>query len=280
MSYNSIKMNWNEIDKKAQIEGISRFLVAGEIIQIAFLDAFYKDTSSQNIFFQGGTSIRLLHQGWRYSEDLDFVSMNISSDDFDQQIKASFRHSLQTLDLLLGPGTFSAELKTKKERPNVKTFWIHLLRSGERQPYKVKLEFAHFPVHRPQPMALKRIDLPLPFIPLVMAEELPELLADKITAFAGRPYIKGRDLFDLWFLSEVCKTKLEIDLVKQKFLDYSVKNPADLIQKNLAAMTLQHLSDEMDRFLPNPYRTNMSEHGYRIILAFVHKILGEVLHAI
>lgn len=47
-------------------------------------------------------------------------------------------------------------------------------------------------------------------------------MAEKVSAVAGRPYIKGRDLFDIWYLSEVLETHLEPFLLERKLHDYNI----------------------------------------------------------
>jgi predicted nucleotidyltransferase component of viral defense system len=45
-----------------------------EVLQLLHLDNLYSQSGSDKIIFQGGTALRWVHGGVRFSEDLDFVS--------------------------------------------------------------------------------------------------------------------------------------------------------------------------------------------------------------
>jgi predicted nucleotidyltransferase component of viral defense system len=45
-----------------------------EMLQLLLLDALYGHSGSQHIVFQGGTALRWVYGGPRFSEDLDFVT--------------------------------------------------------------------------------------------------------------------------------------------------------------------------------------------------------------
>ncbi len=66
---------------KDQIQQFSRQMktnesvVVREYIQVLFLKELYMEKYAENIFFKGGTAIRLILNGTRFSEDLDFTVM-------------------------------------------------------------------------------------------------------------------------------------------------------------------------------------------------------------
>ena len=45
-----------------------------ELLQLLLLDNLYAQSGSERIIFQGGTALRWVHGGMRFSEDLDFVT--------------------------------------------------------------------------------------------------------------------------------------------------------------------------------------------------------------
>jgi predicted nucleotidyltransferase component of viral defense system len=65
LSHNQI----NELSKRFEISDI---VVFREYTQLLFLKELMNQNYSKNIFFKGGTAIRLLFGGERFSEDLDF----------------------------------------------------------------------------------------------------------------------------------------------------------------------------------------------------------------
>lgn len=54
--------------------GIDKYSVLREVIQIQFLEELYKTDESRDIFFKGGTALKILFGSNRYSEDLDFTA--------------------------------------------------------------------------------------------------------------------------------------------------------------------------------------------------------------
>lgn len=268
-------MNWQQIQEQAQSQQINPILVLAEILQIVFLDAFYQDKLANEIHFQGGTSIRLLHNGWRYSEDLDFVTTHVDAAVIDKLVHASFTRVQNTLTQLFGGDNFNLELKTKPDRSYLKTFWLLLTRVGQFQICRLKLEFAKFPVYQVQNFAVTRPDLAFPITPLVVSESLTEILADKVTAFAGRKYIKGRDIFDLWYLTDVLGVKTNDTLLPKKFADYHIQNPYSEIKRKLTLLTAKSVAAEMQRFLPEPYRTRLAADHYNSVVDTARRVLQD-----
>lgn len=53
--------------------------VAREYIQNLFLSSLYQLKNSEKILFKGGTALRIIYQSPRFSEDLDFSSINFNT---------------------------------------------------------------------------------------------------------------------------------------------------------------------------------------------------------
>ncbi|MDD3725823.1 MAG: nucleotidyl transferase AbiEii/AbiGii toxin family protein [Candidatus Ratteibacteria bacterium] len=51
--------------------------VAREYVQHLFLSFFYQEKKSENVFFKGGTALKIVFQSPRFSEDLDFSCFKI-----------------------------------------------------------------------------------------------------------------------------------------------------------------------------------------------------------
>src|SRR3989339_926771 len=54
--------------------GIDKYSVFREIVQIQFLEEVYKIPTSKYLYFKGGTALKILFGSNRYSEDLDFTT--------------------------------------------------------------------------------------------------------------------------------------------------------------------------------------------------------------
>lgn len=64
----------NQITDFSKQLKITQSVVVREYIQTLFLKELYEEKFSENIFFKGGTAIRLVLGGTRSSEDLDFTN--------------------------------------------------------------------------------------------------------------------------------------------------------------------------------------------------------------
>ena len=62
-----------------------------EYLQTKIIDIFYQEKVSVNLFFIGGTSLRLLRNTDRFSEDLDFDTIKISAKQIDKLINLAFK---------------------------------------------------------------------------------------------------------------------------------------------------------------------------------------------
>lgn len=85
-------------------------------------------------------------------------------------------------------------------------------------------------------------------------ETLPEILADKAAALLLRPYLKGRDVWDLYYLVHVRGLSFDWDMVARKVSDYGHRavDPPALAQaaaERLAREGSRALTREMPRFL-------------------------------
>lgn len=118
-----------------------------------------------------------------------------------------------------------------------------------------------------------------PLNPAVRLESLREILTDKITALLLRPYLKGRDIWDLHFLLADRRLAAAWVLVKRKIADYGY-SPGNLAERmaaardNLLGKGASALQREMPRFLP---RTVLEQYSNRFaeIAASVSQRLQE-----
>ena len=99
-------------------------------------------------------------------------------------------------------------------------------------------------------------------------------MADKVAAIAGRPYVKGRDIFDLWLLQER-GIKLDRALVEKKFADYTV--PLDGLRRNLPHITPGVVRLELERFLPRRYRLQLQGEALESLVADVKTLLESLV---
>src|SRR3989344_5151473 len=68
-------MTKEQIERLSKYYRIDGFSIEREYLQLIFLSHLYQHKKSGEIYFKGGTALRLLYQSSRFSEDLDFTSM-------------------------------------------------------------------------------------------------------------------------------------------------------------------------------------------------------------
>ena len=84
-----------------------------ELFQILLLDSLYSLSGSDRFFFQGGTAIRWVYGGTRFSEDLGLVT-DLSVDNIKRIISNVSRKIHNACIAQFGPG--QSEQKQKKSR--------------------------------------------------------------------------------------------------------------------------------------------------------------------
>lgn len=173
---------------------------AREYLQARILGVLQRQGAMIPLAFQGGTALRFLYATARYSEDLDF-SLEGKASDYD------FRAYLRAIQ-----GEFSAEgydiqVKLSDTKAVHGAFARFPGLPGElglsrhrRETLSVKLEVDT----RPPVGAVLATTVVRHYIPLQLHHhDQASLLAGKLHAVLQRPYLKGRDIYDLiWYLGD------------------------------------------------------------------------------
>ena len=258
----------DDLVTRANEEGLPLKILEKEALQIYILSELFALPASTLLTFQGGTCLRLVYAGARYSEDLDFVTSGDTNKI--NQMVSELTRALTRLEPFFG-GEFI--VKKQKESPTFLRFRVHNERENYHDSFFVSLEFARYPAYTLN-IAPLRPQKELPGLPLTLlrAETLEEILADKLCAIAGRPFCKGRDYFDLWLLKQQ-GVKLDIELLKKKLHDYAV--PLANLARGLQFASTQNIKNEMERFLPLKYRRQFEADGYDGLLKEAKALIEE-----
>lgn len=192
--------------------------------QLHFLDALMADPvlACDQIAFHGGTSLHFSWRSPRRSEDLDFLTA-LTAEDIHATVARSQKKAVEAF--LAEDPLFVVELRDKT-RSGDRMIAYHLVVSHPDYLGKtlVKVEFwqvdagylAGYPVEFRSPVSpgdiVSRISNPVP------AATLETAYSDKLTAFATRPYLKWRDIYDLWWIGTQTDSRLELSTVTKQFL--------------------------------------------------------------
>jgi len=183
---------------------------------------------SHDLIFQGGTAVRWCYGGSRFSEDLNFVTP-LAMD----KVRAILNKTIPGAEKVMIPhfGVGSATLVEKKSRTEALKCFVEFRPVNSREKISIKLEFEGL-VSGAFPQKQNHILSTLPAVAylvgsgdfrvprpnaVVTTETPEEILSDKVYSLLERQYIKGCDLYDVWYLRSVMKTDVHSETVTRKF---------------------------------------------------------------
>ena len=236
----------NTLQSLSDKNGIDKYSILREIIQISFLEELYKLPQSKRLFFKGGTALKILFDSTRYSEDLDFTTnldakeiIKIVDETASQLNKEYPKLTVKNLDTLTGI--------SKK---------ILLPVDISSQPMTIKLDFSQRENVIDPKSGTIFTSLPITTSSVIQHLSDEEILAEKYRAIINR--IKGRDLYDFLFLLKR-GVKFNLKLVNEKLNYYKEKyNPEDFVKK-INKWDEKELDSDIRRFLPLKDRSIIPE---------------------
>lgn len=213
---NNIIDNFAQILEFAKGYGIPQTKKRGilrEYLQTKILELVYQTTQSVNLFFVGGTSLRLLHNLDRFSEDLDFDLKNISFLQIDELMKeVSGRLKKENIELDFYRNQTAKRLYFEFRFKNL----LNLLKITAEREEKlvVKFDFENFwHGHKRKTVLLKKYG----FLANIVTIPLEQILVQKLFAYIKRKQTLPRDIYDLvWLYSR--EVKPDWDFVKKNYL--------------------------------------------------------------
>jgi len=172
---------------------------AREYLQALILQSLQRSGAMVPLAFLGGTALRFLYNSLRYSEDLDF-SLEGDPGAYD------FRKYLDDIQRDLEAQGYSVSLKISDQKVVHNAFvrFPGLLFELGLSPHQdealaVKVEVDTRP---PQGAVVETTLVRRQVLLNIQHHDRASLLAGKLHALLQRPYLKGRDLYDLfWYLS-------------------------------------------------------------------------------
>lgn len=271
-----------------------QYIRAAEILQLILLQHIYAQSGSQKLVFQGGTALRWCYGGGRFSEDLDFV-FSCALKTVDAILSKALKGAEREMVPHFGPGRLlSADKSSRNGARKLMATWQP---DTGRRRIAVKLEF--------EPLApdidLDTIPFVLSSLPTVaylvsagefriprpnsvlVAETSAEILSDKVRALLERSYLKGRDLYDIWYLTVMLGTTVDRHLMERKLRAYSwpfvsARKLAFFIEpdetgRNDIVMAIRR---DLERFLPAEVMAVHSADGYEAFFRAVRDLCAEL----
>jgi predicted nucleotidyltransferase component of viral defense system len=271
----------------------SKKLQQGDLLQLILLHTLYSQSGSDQLIFQGGTALRWIYGGQRASEDLDFVSSMPPS-----QLRKLLNQALpQTRHLALsqfGMGVF----EEKPRHASLGSFRTFILFRPDTQREKINVRIEveqnqsnQSPPQRKIPMmdcpsvfnVMKEGLLTLPYSSSILVVETPEeILTDKLRALYERPYLKGRDLYDLWFLHSMLGARTHLEQLDRKLKSYVrpfrvTQKATFFLKKESKKQLLDTLETDLRRFLPLSVYKVLETSNFAPIFQSIEEILHPLI---
>lgn len=200
-----IELIQRKLDEYKATNPVEEEQATKEILQEVALYSLWRAGFFEVAAFQGGTSLRILHQLPRFSEDLDFI-LKVPNSEFDwQPYLEKLLEGLEEFGLkseALAKGRMDQRIKKAVLKDNSVTNQLDLsfYRGARDQKLKIKLEIDVDPP-ADSGFEYSYLDFPLDFE--VCHQDLNSNFALKIHALLCRPYLKGRDWFDFnWYIRQ------------------------------------------------------------------------------
>ncbi len=183
-------MDQNELNTLVKELQISRDQILREEAEMELLQAFAKHNLSTKLVFYGGTALRLAYNSPRFSEDIDLLMIK----------KIQFIELQQFLDTFL-KDKINWKLTDIKNKRKTMFALININDDKLKHNFSIKIE-----IHKPDNKVdieyeLATLQSPTSiFQPLLLVPTLDELKNLKVLTIKNRK--KGRDIFDLWYISQ------------------------------------------------------------------------------
>ncbi len=167
-----------------------------EYLQARILQSLQRIGATESLAFHGGTALRFLYDIPRYSEDLDFALERTPE-------TYSFQAYLRQIERDFAAEAYSLDFKVSDKGVVHKAFvrfrglpYELGLSAHKKEVLAVKLEVDTNP---PRGAMLATTSLTRHVPLLLQHHDRASLYAGKLHAVLQRSYLKGRDIFDLWW---------------------------------------------------------------------------------
>lgn len=234
------------------VQGVN---VAREYLQAKILESLQRVGAMIPLAFQGGTALRFIFGSERYSEDLDFA-LEREAQLYD------LRAYLRTIKGDLIAQGYSVELKVN-DRKTVHSAFIRFpglpfdleLSPHRNQVLSVKIEVDTDP---PAGAVLATSLIRRHVVLRLQHHDRASLLAGKIHAILHRPFVKGRDIYDLlWYLTDRTWPAPNLVLLGNALRQTgwadelpTERNWRTLLAAHLQALPWDRVRDDVGPFLP------------------------------
>ncbi len=243
---NNIISNFPQIVQQAQQRGLplKKRAILREYLQAKIINHYYANVASSKLSFVGGTSLRLLRGLPRFSEDIDFDNLGITSKkitDLTKQVVQQLRLENIKLDLQVTQKNYKNYLEFK---------FFDLLKplgisTDPREKLMIKVDYSdHWLGQTPEVILLNQYGL----IEQVVTNPIDQLLVQKLGAYVQRKQTQPRDIFDIvWLFAQ--GARLDQEFVQANKLGNIVEKAKDKFAREGVS---NKMMQKLQPFLLNP----------------------------
>ncbi len=211
--------------------------VLREYLQSKFLVEFYALPTTGKMSFVGGTSLRMLRDLPRFSEDLDFDNLGLSDKEVFELIKKTVdtfdRENIEVeLKKRQGDGKIYFELRFPKVLFDLR------ISSNKKEKMMIKIDYARY--WKSQELEFKLFSR-YGLIEQVVTNKLDHLIVQKLAAYVGRSRTQARDVYDIvWLYSQGAKIDKQfakknkmVDILNMAKLKFGKEGVPTLMKRRL-----------------------------------------------
>ncbi|MGM0442133.1 MAG: nucleotidyl transferase AbiEii/AbiGii toxin family protein [Elusimicrobiota bacterium] len=244
-----------EILEKEKRES-NKLNIMREYLQAYILKILHENKFFNNAAFLGGTALRFVYDLPRYSEDLDFSSIERHTNYLEDNVKILKRElSLAGYDM-----SFSSDFSKTVQYSFVKFEGLKYeagLSPHRKEKLSIKLDLDTNP---PAGAEIERKVKNKFFLLGFNIYNFPSLFAGKLHALLFRTYTKGRDWYDLlWYLTGEEKLRPNFVLLNnaikqtdEHHKQVTEKNWKKTLKKRIDKCDFKKVRDEVNKFLERP----------------------------
>lgn len=232
--------------KESQAPVDKRRGVIRECLQSKFIATMYSLPNSEKLSFVGGTSLRLLRNSNRFSEDLDFDNLGLLNTEVKSLVSEVVRRfQAEGLEVELRSQIKEEKDSDKKSDPvnlpTDKTYFDlrfpNLLKelkisTNPREKLMIKIDYASFWKGQSTEVVLFN---KYGFIENIVANKINQTLVQKLAAYVQRNTTQPRDIYDIvWLYSQGAGVDLAFA---------EINNLSDIVQKAIDKFTLEGIPE-------------------------------------
>jgi predicted nucleotidyltransferase component of viral defense system len=234
----------DELTKLSNKGLIAKIVVLREYCQLILLTNLTTHTQASHFVFKGGTAIRFLFDGHRFSEDLDFTVQDLTPDKAGKIIESIINDITDAGDRTL------KLLKTLSGKSYRLTWKTPLLD----QPITIKIDLSFRENVQLVKTSLLKSVYPVINTNYIYHLDKSEIVAEKVRAIMHRQ--KGRDLYDLWYLLSM-QADFDENLIIQKMAFYQETYSKLALQERMKSFPQDIFVNDLAPFLSKKDRDQL-----------------------